>query len=273
MRPDVSYQDLRDSTGNSGNVEENLSLYWHPTVYSYDSDTGIYTKDDIFYSSSYYIWTTGDATAFPDGFKVCPVSIFCFISFHGFQVLAFVYLQNSIISIPTISLYNVQCIKYGIQYLLPTIHHQPSIIISLSQMKATSFNNRKARASAECVSPGDCERSDCESDSNFFPAESCAELEVSMAFPTCWDGVNKESRDQSHVSYDVSRNGRFDGRCPPTHPVKLPEIQFFFRIINYSGGKHLFADGTEYYHADYFSGWDSVELQNVLVSVYDIMIL
>ena len=33
MRPDVSYQDLRSASGNTGNVEENKSLYWNPAIY------------------------------------------------------------------------------------------------------------------------------------------------------------------------------------------------------------------------------------------------
>jgi hypothetical protein len=85
-----------------------------------------------------------------------------------------------------------------------------------------------------------------------------------MAFPTCWDGVNIDSDDHmSHVSYDLD-GGSFDGRCPESHPVKLPKIQFFFRIIEYRGGYHTFADGSSIYHADYFSGWNQTELQNVL---------
>ena len=70
MRPETTYQDLRDATGNTGNVEENKSLYWHPTVYSVDRDTDIHTKVDLYFGSSYYIWTTGQAKAFPDGFQV-----------------------------------------------------------------------------------------------------------------------------------------------------------------------------------------------------------
>ena len=33
MRPDVSFQDLRSASGNTGNVEENKSLYWNPAIY------------------------------------------------------------------------------------------------------------------------------------------------------------------------------------------------------------------------------------------------
>ena len=64
---------------------------------------------------------------------------------------------------------------------------------------------------------------------------------------------------------DLPIGGRFDGECPSSHPVKIPEIQFFFRIAPYSGGQHIFSDGTSFYHADYFSGWNQQELQNVLV--------
>ena len=33
MRPEVSFNDLRAATGNTGNVEENKSLYWNPVIY------------------------------------------------------------------------------------------------------------------------------------------------------------------------------------------------------------------------------------------------
>lgn len=201
LRPETTYSDMRAATGNSGNVAENKSLYWHPTVYELDPTSGIHRKAPIYFGSAYYIWTTGQATAFPDGFKMVA-------GFNGDPL---------------------------------------------------------SRANAECVGPSPCERDDCSTyDTSFFPNTACAELEVSMAFPTCWDGVNLDSADHmSHVSYDTE-GGYFDADCPSSHPVKLPEIQLFFRIVPYSGGQHVFADGTSYYHADYFSGWDSNELQTVL---------
>ena len=33
MRPEVTFADLRAATGNTGNVEENKSLYWNPVIY------------------------------------------------------------------------------------------------------------------------------------------------------------------------------------------------------------------------------------------------
>ena len=36
MRPEVSFEDLRAAPGNTGNVEENKSLYWNPAIYKAD---------------------------------------------------------------------------------------------------------------------------------------------------------------------------------------------------------------------------------------------
>lgn len=36
LRPETSYEDMRQAKGNSGNVKENKSLYWHPTIYMYE---------------------------------------------------------------------------------------------------------------------------------------------------------------------------------------------------------------------------------------------
>jgi len=55
---------------NTGNVQENKSLYWHPTVYKYHRDTDTYTRDAMAQTSAYYVWETGQATAFPNGFQM-----------------------------------------------------------------------------------------------------------------------------------------------------------------------------------------------------------
>lgn len=200
IRPETTYDDLRSATENSGNVEENKSLYWHPTVYNYDSSSNTFHKDDIYFASAYYIWETGKVKAFPNGFKM---------------------------------------------------------VVGMSEDDNT-------RANAECVVPSRCEKSDCSTNNDFFPSTACAELEVSMAFPTCWDGVNVDSEDhRSHVAYDLD-GGEFGGDCPSSHPIKIPEIQLFFRISPYDGGHHQFSDGTGNFHADYFSGWDEGFLQSVL---------
>eukprot|EP00533_Pseudo-nitzschia_delicatissima_P001166 CAMPEP_0116088654 /NCGR_PEP_ID=MMETSP0327-20121206/5984_1 /TAXON_ID=44447 /ORGANISM="Pseudo-nitzschia delicatissima, Strain B596" /LENGTH=537 /DNA_ID=CAMNT_0003579747 /DNA_START=73 /DNA_END=1686 /DNA_ORIENTATION=- len=180
---------------NTGNVEENKSMYWHPTVYKYNRNTGIYTRDIMAQSSAYYIWDTGETTAFPNGFEMIG-----------------------------------------------------------------GFDTAKASAVAECVNEQPCESGDCYTESTFFPAAKCDELEVSMRMPDCWDGVsvNSPPRHTAHVTYSN------DGDCPASHPVKIPRIELFFRIMPYDGGWHTFADGSNVFHADYVSGWDETFLQNLL---------
>lgn len=100
-------------------------------------------------------------------------------------------------------------------------------------------------------------------DTTLFPTNGCGELEVQMSFPTCWDGENLDSTDHvSHVAY--SSDGTVEGDCPQSHPVRIPQISFYFRIFNYRGGHYTFSDGTSTFHADYMSGWEESVLQNVL---------
>jgi len=204
VHPETDYDDLIATTTsqNTGNVEENKSLYWHPTVYKYDRSTGTYTRDVIAQTSSYYIWDNElDTRAFPNGFRM---------------------------------------------------------IAGTKGNTGGDFPN----AFAECVNPSPCVGGDCYTENDFLPATACEELEVSMSFPTCWDGRLDSDDHTSHVAYTL--DGEFDGECPSSHPQRFPQIQFFFRIAPYDGGWHTFSDGSSIYHADYMSGWDESFLQNVL---------
>ena len=177
-RPETTYNDLRNAYGGTGTAAENMSLYWHPTIYQVLPD-GTHKLAEMYFMSAYYIWTPGEAKAFPDGFKM----------------IAFVPESQA---------------------------------------------------------------------ADWFPQEPTEELETEMVFPDCWDGVNLDSANHmDHVAYsspgeDVSQP------CPSTHPVRIPLISLFVRLRNYQGGPHVFSDGTTRMHADYFSGWNESELQNVL---------
>jgi len=215
MRPDVSYQDLRSATGNTGNVEENKSLYWNPAIYQIKNPNGQKNFElvDIWFASAYYIFRTNQAKAFPNGLK----------------------------------------------------------------MKAFGDSNL-SRAIALCDGPYPCERDDAggcnaygpsnQAQNGFLPVTGCNELEINIKFPTCWDGKNVESSDGSHVAYslgcDGDENECFDLDCPSTHPIKMPELHLYVRVLGYEGGAHMFADGSDIFHSDYFSGWDEDKLQRVL---------
>merc|ERR1712108_37096 len=102
------------------------------------------------------------------------------------------------------------------------------------------------------------------------PINGCSELEINIKFPTCWDGVNLEAKDGAkHVVYADECDGNehnecFDFDCPSSHPVKMPELHLYVRVLDYEGGAHVFADGSDVFHSDYFSGWDEDKLQHVL---------
>ena len=129
----------------------------------YRRRNGVYTKADIYFASAYYVWTTGQATAFPNGFKMVA-------GFNG----------------DPLSRADFACV-------------------------GCAAGETETEEEDPCSFP-------------FFPTEPCEELEVNMAFPTCWDGVNLNSDDHmSHIVYDLD-GGSFDGRCPRSHPVKIPEI-------------------------------------------------
>ena len=40
-------------------------------------------------------------------------------------------------------------------------------------------------------------------------------------------------------------NECFEFDCPTSHPVKLPELHLYVRVLEYEGGAHVFADGTD----------------------------
>ena len=82
------------------------------------------------------------------------------------------------------------------------------------------------------------------------PSVAITELEINIKFPTCWDGVNLEAKEGvEHVVYadgcDGDSNECFEEPCPDSHPVKMPEIHWYYRVSEYQGGPHLFADGTD----------------------------
>ena len=77
-----------------------------------------------------------------------------------------------------------------------------------------------------------------------------AELELNIKFPTCWDGVNVEDIEGKHMAfseecYEYESNECFDFECPSSHPVRLPEIHLYVRILEYEGGAHVFANDTD----------------------------
>jgi hypothetical protein len=94
------------------------------------------------------------------------------------------------------------------------------------------------------------------------------DLQMSLSFPSCWDGANLDSRDhQSHMAYtDYDNNGlRF---CPASHPFPVPQLQmqFVWEVRDKaSTGWTLSSDmgrpGGSTLHADWINGWHQPTLE------------
>ena len=85
-------------------------------------------------------------------------------------------------------------------------------------------------------------------------------LVLHVRFPSCWDGVNTDSADhRSHVVYHQS------GKCPASHPVKVPEVFLHVRFPRgMSGSGYKLSDGTLAPHADFWNTWRQDALEGLV---------
>lgn len=202
VAPSVTTDDLIASKpeDHSGLVEENKSLYWHPSIYRVSSD-GVYTLDEIHYSSVYYFWDTGKnkkTHAFPKGFRMIASDREAF----------------------------TECV----------------------------VGNFKP-----CTRTDDCNIPEGV-DKTFFPAEACDMLEITMDFPSCWDGRIDSDNHRDHVVYRKDD----DDSCPKSHKKEIPTLSISIYIKNYDGGYHTWSDMSDKFHTDYLSGWDVDVMESFL---------
>jgi len=121
-------------------------------------------------------------------------------------------------------------------------------------------------AFTECVVGGfkPCTRADgCEVPDGvktFFPSQACDMLEITMDFPSCWDGRLDSPNHKDHMAYPDEE----DDSCRAPHNKQVPTLSISIYIKNYDGGYHTWSDMSDQFHTDYLSGWDVDLMKNFL---------
>lgn len=88
-----------------------------------------------------------------------------------------------------------------------------------------------------------------------FPAWCTPGTQMNIRYqaPSCWNGVDLDVPDhKSHMAYPV------DGRCPATHPVAVPmlEFKFFWPVDGDMSDVRLASGRGASWHYDFINAWE-----------------
>jgi hypothetical protein len=91
-----------------------------------------------------------------------------------------------------------------------------------------------------------------------------ADVKFLVHFPSCWDGVHKDSKDhKSHMAYPIKVGDH--KACPKSHPVPVPELSYSIRLP-FHNGRHVHLSSGPFYtmHADFWNAWKQRKLRQLV---------
>jgi Domain of unknown function (DUF1996) len=91
-------------------------------------------------------------------------------------------------------------------------------------------------------------------------------VKMHVLFPSCWDGERLDSPDhRSHVTYGLGEDGQPEGinpiRCPPSHPVRVPQLDYRVLYPAAGGTGYRLSDSETLPHADFWNTWQQRQLE------------
>jgi hypothetical protein len=103
------------------------------------------------------------------------------------------------------------------------------------------------------------------STTDFAQCPANSKLEMILNFPDCWNGVDLDSVEhKSHMSYRVG------GKCPASHPVGVPRLQFKLRYDSPGTPNMRLSPGPAYtMHGDFFNAWEVDAMENRMQCLRD----
>merc|ERR1739845_121892 len=104
------------------------------------------------------------------------------------------------------------------------------------------------------------------------PVDCIGGIRAEVTFPSCWDGHSPDSQNhQSPMAYPRPKGGWEAGKCPPSHPVRVPTL--FFEAIYQTqtvveSGDELVYSFKDYsgfgFHGDFVMGWKEGTLEQLI---------
>ena len=138
-----------------------------------------------------------------------------------------------------------------------TKHVSGALVAPPPGLKLVAGNPAARRAQSKDVVSWSCGGID--GNPRFAALPSCGPddaLELEVKFQNCWNGRNVDSTNHTrHVAYSKA------GRCPSTHPVRLPTITLVLLYPPVRRG--LLSAGRWATHADFINGWDQEALERL----------
>lgn len=138
-----------------------------------------------------------------------------------------------------------------------TKHVSGALVAPPPGLKLVAGNPAARRAQSKDVVSWSCGGID--GSPRFAALPSCGPddaLELEVKFQNCWNGRNVDSTNHKrHVAYSKA------GRCPSTHPVRLPTITLVLLYPPVRRG--LLSAGRWATHGDFINGWDQEALERL----------